>query len=148
MTDRNPSELDKARAAIAEALGEAPDSIQATTPRWLSLMQEGVIVRLHIGRWRAKAGLTWTDLGLELDQETGSDLKEIISLGYKRLLPKDIIRELDSIDSKARKWLDAKAYRTHWGFFLPAMLLAALWHEPELAGERAGGYNAPRSTSP
>ena len=40
------------RLALAEALGESPAAIAATNPRWLRLMREGVLVRLHI-EWTA-----------------------------------------------------------------------------------------------
>lgn len=104
---------------LAEALGEDPEAIQAANPRWLTLMQEGVLVSVHIGRWRAKTSLTWGDLGIRLEQKANRELSQIINLGYKKLLPAYILKELDAIDSAARKWLERKAYRTYWGYFVP-----------------------------
>ncbi len=114
------SQKTELRHALAEALGEDAKNLQAAAPRWLKLMQEGILVNLHIGRWRAKTRLTWSDLGIGLDKENDKELQKIISLGHKKLLPTAILKELDAIESAARKWLEKKAFRTHWGFFIPA----------------------------
>jgi hypothetical protein len=111
--------LEDLRQGLAEALNEDPEQIKAANPRWLQLMQEGVLVSLHIGRWRAKSRLTWHDLGIELDEKADQELQEIVDLGHKKLLPASVLKELDSIDSAARKWLEKKAFRTYWGFFVP-----------------------------
>lgn len=116
------TQLDELRHSLAEALSEDPEQIRATNPKWINLMKEGVLVSLHIGRWRAKTRLTWSDLGLELDQEADSELQNIIDLGHKKLLPASVLKELDSIESAARKWLEKKSYRTYWGFFVPVTL--------------------------
>ena len=113
------------RLALAEALGEAPEAITATNPRWLQLMREGVLVRLHIGRWRARTSLRWRDLGLKPGRgEEERVLHELLELGHKFLLPREVVRELDSIDSSARKWLERCAFRTYWGFFVPVTAYA------------------------
>ena len=113
------SEMERMRLALAEALGEDPDAIQASNPRWLALMREGVLVSLHIGRWRAKTRLSWHDLGIELEEEADRELQKIVDLGHKKLLPASLLKELDAIESAARKWLEKKAVRTYWGFFVP-----------------------------
>ena len=108
------------RLALAQALGEDPDAIAATNPRWLELMREGVLVRLHIGRWRARTTLRWRDLGIAPGRgEEEQVLHELLELGHKYLLPRDDLRALDSADSSARKWLERCAFRTYWGFFVP-----------------------------
>ena len=116
---------DELRLALAKALGENPNSITATNPRWLQLMREGVLVRLHIGRWRARTSLRWRDLGIKPGRgEEEQVLHELLELGHKFLLPRDDVRELDSIDSSARKWLEKNAFRTYWGFFVPVTTYA------------------------
>jgi hypothetical protein len=91
------------RLALAEALGEDPDSISATNPRW-----------------RARTTLRWRDLGIVPGQgEEEQVLHELLDLGHKYLLPRDDVRALDSADSSARKWLERCAFRTYWGFFVP-----------------------------
>ena len=120
---------DELRLALAQALGEDPASITATNPRWLQLMREGVLVRLHIGRWRARTSLRWRDLGVVPGRgEEEQVLHELLELGHKFLLPRDDVRELDSIDSSARKWLEGCAFRTYWGFFVPVTAYAG-WKE-------------------
>lgn len=113
------SQLNQLRAKIAEQIGVDPDQIKDTDPRWVQLMKEGVLVQLHIGRWRAKTRLTWADLGIEVGEKEDEQLQEILNLGYKRLLPAKVLKELDAIESAARKWLEKKSFRTHWGFFVP-----------------------------
>lgn len=113
------TQLDELRRSLAGRLAEDPEQIKATAPHWLSLMKEGVLVSLHIGRWRAKSRLTWRDLGIEIDEASEKDLSELLDLGHKKLLPASVLKELDSIDSAARKWLDKKSFRTYWGSFVP-----------------------------
>jgi hypothetical protein len=127
---------DELRLTLAQALGEDPASITATNPRWLQLMREGVLVRLHIGRWRARASLRWRDLGIAPGRgEEEQVLHELLELGHKFLLPRDDVRELDSIDSSARKWLERCAFRTYWGFFVPVTAYAG-WKEKNEAFHR------------
>jgi len=124
------------RLTLAQALGEDPASITATNPRWLQLMREGVLVRLHIGRWRARTSLRWRDLGVVPGRgEEEQVLHELLELGHKFLLPRDDVRELDSIDSSARKWLEGCAFRTYWGFFVPVTAYGG-WKEKNEAFHR------------
>ena len=120
MTDKDNGSNGDVRLALAQALGEDPEAITATNPRWLELMREGVLVRLHIGRWRARTTLRWRDLGIAPGQgEEEQVLHELLDLGHKYLLPRDDVRALDSADSSARKWLERCAFRTYWGLFVP-----------------------------
>jgi hypothetical protein len=107
------------RENLAQVLGEEAAALRVENPRWVELMKEGVIVGLSIGRWRAKTRLSWSDLGIELDGEEDKELASIIDLGHKKLLPGDMLRELDAIESTARKQLEKFAYKTHWGWFVP-----------------------------
>ena len=125
MTDKDNGSNGNVRLALAQALGEDPEAITATNPRWLELMREGVLVRLHIGRWRARTTLRWRDLGVVPGQgEEEQVLHELLELGHKYLLPRDDVRALDSADSSARKWLERNAFRTYWGFFVPVTAYA------------------------
>lgn len=121
------SELERLHEALAEALGEDPEAIRATNPQWLQLMKEGVLVSLHIGRWRARARLTWDDLGIDINGDD-EELSDLMDLGQKKLLPANLIKELESIESAARKYLDKVAYRTYWGHFVPVTAYAG-WKE-------------------
>ncbi len=107
------------RQSLADALGESFNDIQTKNPRWLSLMQEGVLVSLHIGRWRGKTKLDWGDLGVDIAPTVVDEMQNIFDLGHKKLLPAELLKELDRIESGARKWLQKKAYKTYWGYFVP-----------------------------
>lgn len=120
-TDSSLSPLERQRKAIAAALGEK--DIALAQPRWLELMREGVIVGLHIKRWRASVKLAYSDLGLP-DADADAPLSDLIELGEKRLLPRRIMDALNSVESNARKCLDRFAYKTFWGYFLPASAYA------------------------
>ncbi len=109
-------------AALQAQLDAATGAtVNAQTPAWLTLMKAGVIVRLHIRRWRATARINLQDLGLPTPRDAGEQrvYDELMTLGAKRLLPPNILRELDSIESGARKGLSARAYKTYWGEFVP-----------------------------
>jgi hypothetical protein len=125
MIDKGNGNNGAVRLTLAQALGEEPERIIATNPRWVQLMREGVLVRLHIGRWRARTTLDWRDLGIAPGRgEEEQVLDELLQLGHKFLLPRDELRALDNADSTARKWLEKNAFRTHWGFFVPVTAYA------------------------
>src|SRR5690606_22329998 len=84
---------------------------------WLAVMEDGVIVNLHIRRWRAVTRLNMDDLGIPTDQ---AELSELFELGEKKLLPADIVRKLNNIETKARQTILGKyAIKTYWGNFVP-----------------------------
>ncbi len=123
------TEIERVRQVLSEALGVDPEEIKPTNPRWLQLLQEGVIVRLHIGRWRAKTSLHWQDLGLRpTSKEEREALAELIEPGFKRLLPKEVMKRLDAIEAKGRAALEKHAFKTYWGFFVPVTAWAE-WRE-------------------
>jgi hypothetical protein len=108
----------KTREKIARMLGEK--DVRVLDNHWLKKMQEGVIVTLHIGRWRARARLTYEDLGLP-PVEAGEEevLDELLLLGEKFLLPANYIRSMETADSAARKYLVRESYATAYGPFIP-----------------------------
>lgn len=177
--------LERQGASIAGLIGEDKDEVAAIDPQWLRMMQEGVVVELHIKRWRATARLTWDDLGLpptpvpapvpvhaavptatptptsNTSTSNPDDLtadsaetkatgtspgtatnasasnastivaatatatatapeEDLLRLGEKRLLPKKLYDALNTVESKARKNLERYAFKTFWGYFLPA----------------------------
>ena len=87
---------------------------------WKTLMREGVIVKLTLRRWRAKTKLELSDLGITVeDPEVKAAYRQIMDLGNKLLLPSNTIRELENIDSSARKLLERYSYKTAFGRFVP-----------------------------
>ena len=108
--------LDRARTELARILNV--DGIKTSNPRWLSLMREGVVVKLHVRRWRAKHRLSADDLGLP--RASDDLIGDLLELGDKRLLPVDLARKLEAIESAGRKALERSGYTTFWGTFVPA----------------------------
>jgi hypothetical protein len=110
--------LTQVKEQIESVVG-SPVSIERAD--WATLMRQGVVVRLHLRRWRAKTQITLADLGLPQPKNGDEEhiYNDLMSLGAKRLLPPDIIRELDSIDSGSRKCLGQNSYHTYWGDFVP-----------------------------
>lgn len=109
---------------IAQALGEDPAAIRTDNPKWVELLQEGVIVKVTLRRWRGKARLELDgDLGVPVNGE-GQLYKDLLDIGSKLLLPRSIQKELDSIDSAARQNVERFGFKTHWGTFIPATAYA------------------------
>lgn len=109
---------------IAQALGEDPTAIRTDNPKWVELLQEGVIVKVTLRRWRGKARLELDgDLGVPVNGE-GELYKALLDIGSKLLLPRSIQKELDSIDSAARQNVERFGFKTHWGTFIPATAYA------------------------
>lgn len=105
---------------IAQALGEDPTAIRTDNPKWVELLQEGVIVKVTLRRWRGKARLELDgDLGIPVNGE-GELYRALLDIGSKLLLPRSIQKELDSIDSAARQNVERFGFKTHWGTFIPA----------------------------
>lgn len=116
--------IQEALERIEDQLGIERDTVRVLQARWSQLMREGVLMTLHIGRWRAQTQLNWGDLGLKMGGEEAAETDGLFNLGVKRLLPAKLMREADSIDSAARIALARLSYRTHWGHFVPATAYA------------------------
>ena len=108
--------LDRAKNELARILNV--DGIKTGNPKWLALMREGVVVKLHVRRWRAKSRLDLNDLGLP--SEADDLIGDLLNLGDKRLLPKALASRLEAIESAGRKALERNGYSTFWGTFVPA----------------------------
>lgn len=110
--------LEQSKIDLADIMGESPDKISLIRTDWNNFMKQGVIIKLHIRRWRAKARLDLDDLGLH--DTSPSEADELIQLGEKYLMPQRIIRELDSIETSARANIEKYSFETYWGRFIPA----------------------------
>lgn len=86
----------------------------------LALMSQGIIVRLSISRWRGTAPLNTEDLGLKfLDKDSALFMKKYVRLGTEKLLPPEVIGEIESIEFRARNRLREFSFETVWGRFVP-----------------------------
>lgn len=91
----------------------------ATIP-WRHLMQRGAVVQLHIGRCRFSTRLLLEDMGIHIeDATTRHQLTRWLVLGEKRLLPQSSMKSLARIESRARHALQAHAFQTELGNFVP-----------------------------
>lgn len=86
----------------------------------LALMSRGVIVKLYMARWRAKAKLTPEMLGLKfVDESTYDYHKKYLSLGEQKLFPPDEIYALEILERRGRILLENYSFDTVWGKFVP-----------------------------
>ena len=61
------------------------------------LTRQGVLISVNIRFWRAQKKLTAQDIGIDPDDVT----ERLISLGHKRLLPKEALAPFALIESRA-----------------------------------------------
>lgn len=102
-------------------IGSKEISVEQFMSDWaLALMGQGVVVRLSINRWRANAKLTPEILGLKFANEEGFDFsRKYLCLGTQKLLPPEVLREVDVLDRRARETLERCSFDTVWGRFVP-----------------------------
>lgn len=120
------TQIDRDVAYLQDELGVGKDAIKIMRPQWANLMREGVLIRLHIRRWRARTRLTLKDLGIALTEEEEKSAGDMLQLGVKKLLPAKIMKKADAIENRARRELERLSFRTHWGFFVPVTSYAEL----------------------
>jgi len=71
-----------------------------------ALTQRGVLISVSIRYWRARKKLNPEDLGLSREQVDD----RLFSLGHKRLLPKESLKELALIESRAHALVDESTF--------------------------------------
>ena len=64
-------------------------------------------------------------------KEADDLIGDLLELGDKRLLPLDLARQLEAIESAGRKALERNGYATYWGVFVPATNFAEWQAENE-----------------
>ena len=86
------------------------------------LTKEGVLLNVSVRYYRAAKKLQASDLGLDADDVTD----RLISLGHKRLLPKEVLAPLALIESRVHSLVDANTFPFLGGIarFLPNKRLA------------------------
>ena len=70
------------------------------------LTREGVLVAVNVRYWRARKKLDAQDVGLDPDDVT----ERLISLGHKRLLPREALAQFALIESRAHAVVDAATF--------------------------------------
>jgi hypothetical protein len=81
------------------------------------LTREGVLLNVSVRYWRAAKKLRAQDLGLDPDDVTD----RLISLGHKKLLPREALQTFALIESRAHALVDANTFSflNGLGHFLP-----------------------------
>ena len=102
-------------------IGSTEVDVQDMRHDWaLALMTRGIIVDLHITRWRATSRLDPADLGLNfVDADSKNFMEKYVHLGNEKLLPPEILDEINTLESRARKCLEQYSFKTVWGAFVP-----------------------------
>jgi hypothetical protein len=75
-------------------------------PLLQTLTREGVLLSVSVRYWRAHKKLKAEDLGLEPDKVS----ERLISLGHKRLLPKEATAALALVESRAHSLVEASTF--------------------------------------
>ncbi len=70
------------------------------------LTREGVLINVSVRYWRAAKQLNSHDLGLDPDDVTD----RLISMGHKRLVPKDALAAFALIESRAHALVESATY--------------------------------------
>jgi len=87
-----------------------------------ALTREGVLVNVSVRYWRATRKLNAEDLGLDPDNVT----ERLISLGHKKLLPREALERLALVESRAHTLVESSTFSflNGLGHFLPNSKLA------------------------
>jgi len=108
--------LVRRRQVIASRLG----ATTFETIKWRQLLQDGVLVRLRVGRCGFTTRLLLEDMGIEIaDARVREKLSTWLVLGEKRLLPEAYMKALGKVEGGARYLLKEHAFRTELGSFVP-----------------------------
>jgi hypothetical protein len=125
-TQATPAAGTRKRQVVATLLGAR----QFEQIDWRRLMQDGVLVRVHIaGSNMFWTQLTYEDLGIRIEQgDMQATFSRWMTLGKKRLLPEAYMQALSRIESKARYALKERSFRTELGAFVPSTAYVA-WRD-------------------
>jgi len=119
---------------ITSILGQRAD--------WRLLAQDGVLVRVVIGRCGFTAKLELGDIGVTVaDERVRKALARTVVLGEKRLLPEVYMTNLARIESQARRLLAKNSFYLKasgfvLGYFLPVTAYSAWKTETEACKQR------------
>jgi len=133
-SDRNTGDQ---KNEIAARLGCGPEDIRvrldATATR---LARNGVLVDLKIARERFELRLDAEDLGIKASEPGYREfLDEYIRLGRRRLIPVKYLRNLDAVETNARRLLRESSFQTVWGRFVPFQVYSELRRRLDEMGE-------------
>lgn len=109
------------RTNLAAQLGLEVEDVRALDPQWLEFMNNGVLVTVHVGRWRATQQLTYEDLGLPpMDKKAKAEASKLMRLGVKLQMPDKWRKRFESLESRGRDIPKRYGIRIHYGDFVTA----------------------------
>ena len=113
------SQVEELRTDMATQIGEDQKKVRLANADWTMFIQQGVLVDLHIGRYRAQVSMTLEDLGIQPATQAERDaLERTINLGRRFVLPKETVMRAQEIEGRSRQWLLKNAFKTTWGYFI------------------------------
>ena len=71
-----------------------------------ALTREGVLISVSVRYWRATRKLNPEDLGLNPDNVT----ERLISLGHKKLLPREALERFALVESRAHSLIESSTF--------------------------------------
>lgn len=123
------------RAMVADEVAQyrlSTERMRTHAADWTLLREKGVFVRVEVrGISQLFRKTLWADLGISETEVTS----EWMTTGVSKVLPKEYVNPLDSMDGRFRKWLDSYSYDVEG--FRPFRYL--------LKGE--GSYDAPGNSA-
>jgi len=113
---------------IAARLGCGPEDISVRLDVTATgLARKGVLVELKIARERFELRLDAEDLGIKANEPGYREfLDEYVRLGRRRLIPVRYLRNLDAVETNARRLLRESSFQTVWGRFVPYQVYSEL----------------------
>ena len=104
------------------------------------LTRKGVLITVSVRYWRATKKLNPEDLGLDPDKVTD----RLISLGHKKLLPKEALKPFALIESRAHSLIEASSFPflNGLGHFLPNTNLAGVTRKIDALAKEFGDATA------
>jgi len=98
--------------------------MQTTNHLMDALTRSGVLITVSVRYWRATKKLNAEDIGLDPDRVTD----RLISLGHKKLLPKNVLEPFALIESRAHRAVETNSFPflNGLGHFVPNRLLTPL----------------------
>jgi len=88
-------------------------TIHTIRPEWTLVVDKMILVTLHMGRWRAATRTEFSEFGLD------HAAFQAYTAGARRLLPRRLHDELQTLERMARDLLDRYSYRTLFGYLMP-----------------------------
>lgn len=114
------SKVAAALQEVQEAAGDENIRESLVSTQWGEYLRQGVVVKVHVRRWRGTLTLTEADLGLPATTTLNPETADLINLGQKKLAPPTVLRAADAIEKQIRAAITDWSYPTPFGAFQPA----------------------------